>query len=148
MGRHDSSLGWDRQSDFPNIVNQEFFMRVLVTGSRKFKNARLIFERLAQLPKENLVIVQGGAIGVDYFAYTWAIKNGVETQTYRPNWNKYGRSAGFKRNNIMLDTKPDLVLAFWDGASNGTKHTFTGARARDIPTEVIRDDRRGAFSEG
>jgi hypothetical protein len=123
-------------------------MRVLVSGSRGFKNKQLVFNRLAQLPRENLVIVQGGAIGVDSFAYQWAVQNHVNTQTYRPDWNKYGRGAGFKRNNQMLDTKPDLVLAFWDGASNGTKHTFTGARAREIPTEVILDDRRGAFSEG
>jgi hypothetical protein len=124
-------------------------MRVLVTGSRKFKNARAVSERLAQLPRQNLVIVQGGAIGVDSFAYQWAVENHVATQTYKPDWNKYGRSAGFKRNNEMLDTKPDLVLAFWDGVSNGTRHTFAGARARGIPTEVILDDGRRAFrSEG
>jgi hypothetical protein len=123
-------------------------MRVLVSGSRGFKNKQLVFNRLAQLPRENLVIVQGGAIGVDTFAYQWAVQNHVATQTYKPDWNKYGRAAGFKRNDEMLDTKPALVLAFWDGESNGTKHTFTGARAREIPTEVILDDRRGAFSEG
>src|SRR4051794_14046931 len=115
-------------------------MRVLVTGSRKFKNARVVAERLEQLPKENLVIVHGGAIGVDTFAEEWAEDNKINMEVYRPDYDKYHwRIAPLKRNDEMLDTKPDLVLAFWDGASNGTKHTFTGARAREIPTEVILD---------
>lgn len=120
-----------------------------MTGSRKFKNARVVSERLARLPKKNLVIVHGGATGVDTFAEKWAEDNKINMEIHRPDYDKYpGWIAPLKRNTEMLDTKPDLVLAFWDGVSHGTKHTFTGACAREIPTEVILDDRRGAFSEG
>jgi hypothetical protein len=32
---------------------------------------------------------------------------------------------------------PDLVIAFWDGKSRGTKHAIDGAGLRGIPVEVI-----------
>jgi hypothetical protein len=37
----------------------------------------------------------------------------------------------------MLDEKPDLVIAYWNGKSNGTAHTISEARKRGIPVEVI-----------
>ncbi len=37
----------------------------------------------------------------------------------------------------MLESKPDLVLAFWDGQSRGTKHTITEARRRNIPVVLV-----------
>lgn len=42
------------------------------------------------------------------------------------------------RNIEMLDQKPDLVLAFWDGASTGTGHTVAEAGKRGIPVEIVR----------
>jgi hypothetical protein len=36
----------------------------------------------------------------------------------------------------MLDTKPDLVLAFQRDGSRGTQHTIDEARKRGIPVEV------------
>jgi hypothetical protein len=37
----------------------------------------------------------------------------------------------------MLDTGPDLVLAFQRNGSRGTQHTIDEARARGIPVEVF-----------
>ncbi len=48
-----------------------------------------------------------------------------------------GRRAGLDRNVRMLDSKPDLALAFWDGQSRGTGHTITEARRRNIPVTVV-----------
>ncbi len=44
--------------------------------------------------------------------------------------------AGIRWNLRMLDEQPDLVLAWWDGVSPGTKHMIEAAAARGIPVEV------------
>ncbi len=36
----------------------------------------------------------------------------------------------------MLDQEPDLVLAWWDGRSPGTRHMIETAAQRGIPVEV------------
>lgn len=80
--------------------------------------------RLKQTPL-GTEIITGGAPGADWWA----------AETTR-------RFGGFKltdiRNIEMLDLGPDLVIAFWDGASRGTLHTMTEARKRGIPVEVIK----------
>jgi hypothetical protein len=38
---------------------------------------------------------------------------------FKPDWNKYGKSAGFVRNKLIIENA-DIVFAFWDGESKGT----------------------------
>src|SRR3954465_2946642 len=114
-------------------------MRVLVCGSRgwgRVWQVRMVYAELDKLkPTE---IISGGARGADRVAEVWAKTNSVPITVFTPDWNKYGRRAGILRNNQMLDTNPDLVLAFWDGVSTGTKHTINEARKRGMKVEVIR----------
>jgi len=47
----------------------------------------------------------------------------VKLEKYPADWDRYGKRAGFIRNQQMLvEGKPDIVLAYWDGSSKGTKH--------------------------
>lgn len=57
---------------------------------------------------------------------------------FRAEWNKFGRSAGYRRNLVMLEQDPDLVIAFQLDNSPGTAHAIEIARKRKIPVEVIR----------
>jgi len=111
-------------------------MRVLVCGSRSWHEKDIIRERLAILPAGS-VIVHGGANGADKMAGQAARDLGLKQEVYLPDWNRHGKSAGFVRNMTMLRTKPNLVLAFWDGHSRGTNHTVEHARQMDIPVEVL-----------
>ena len=38
-----------------------------------------------------------------------------------PDWDKYGKSAGYIRNTEMAEAG-DILVAFWDGKSKGTEH--------------------------
>jgi hypothetical protein len=69
----------------------------------------------------------------------------LKTLSIPADWKTHGRSAGPKRNLMMLDMKPDLVLAFWDGKSPGTKHLIENARKRGIP---VRMGARGSMGSG
>lgn len=110
-------------------------MRVLVCGSRVWDMPTWIGSRLAELPK-NAEIIHGGARGVDTIAGTYASALGLKVTEYPADWHGQGKAAGIIRNGQMLDTKPDLVIAFWDGQSRGTRHTIEEARRRGIRVNV------------
>lgn len=86
------------------------------------------------LPSD-LIIIEGGAKGVDETAQDWAITNFVkDCLTFKADWDKYGKSAGYIRNKQMLDEgKPDLVVAFPGG--KGTKMMIDLAKKAGV--EVI-----------
>lgn len=114
--------------------------RILVTGSRTFTDRDLIEHVLAEKFKEgDIVIVHGGARGADRMADEWAVINSVKRDVYpvvSSDWQRFGKRAGILRNEVMLDSGPDLVIAFWDGKSKGTAHTISEARRRGIPFEL------------
>lgn len=114
-------------------------MKVLVCGSRSWDDYHAIFERLSQLPRDT-TIIHGGARGADNMAARVAVRLGMHVEEFIPHWREgshYNSKAGFERNMLMLDQEPDLVIAFWDGLSTGTKHTLANARRRKIPIEII-----------
>ena len=113
-------------------------MRVLVCGDRYWSDADLILARLAQFNPGD-VVIHGGANGADTIAGMCAQKLGHNVEVFRADWNTYGRAAGPIRNRVMLDTKPDLVIAFHDciAASKGTRDCTTEAKKRGISVELI-----------
>lgn len=121
-------------------------MRVLVCGSRGFEDVvlmRAVFENTvrgcAEYYNQPPVIVEGCARGADSLAERVAGEFGLDVEHHPADWSK-GRGAGFARNIEMLDSGVDVVLAFWDGASKGTKHTIDQAKARGIPVEMWHRD--------
>ena len=89
--------------------------------------------------RKDLTIIHGGANGVDSAASDWCLGvDSVEEIIYHPNWDKYGKAAGPMRNIQMLDLEtPNLVLAFWDGISKGTKQMIDYAESKGYGVNVI-----------
>lgn len=113
-------------------------MRVIVTGSRyrKFEDRALIFEQLDYLHKTRFIelLIQGGAMGVDQLASTWAIQNGIPCATVNANWVRYGLGAGPVRNEWMAKLfYADLLAAFPGGS--GTQDMIEAAIRHGI--EVV-----------
>lgn len=113
-------------------------MRVLVCGSRTAtkKHVDVIFRELDDLPADT-TIVHGAAAGVDNMAAGIAKGLGLRVEAHPAQWDLYGRSAGPRRNREMLDSGVDLVIAFWNGSSPGTRDTIREAERRGIPVKVI-----------
>ena len=106
-------------------------MKVAVIGSRGLR-----IENLGDyLPAETTEIISGGARGVDASAREYARKCGLKLTEYLPEYSRYGRAAPLKRN-ITIIENADLVLAFWDGASRGTKYVIDNCKKRSIPIEI------------
>lgn len=113
-------------------------MKLAVVGSRGFDNYELLKLKLDTLHSKKPIslIISGGAIGADSLAERWAKENGVETKIFVPDWNKYGKSAGYRRNVDIVDFS-DAVVAFWDGISRGTQHSINIAKEKQKPIAII-----------
>ena len=94
-------------------------MKIAVVGSRGLK----VNDLGRYLPSGVTEIVSGGARGIDTCAREYAEKNRIKLTEFLPQYEKYGRSAPLKRNLQIIDYA-DLVLAFWDGNSKGTKYVI------------------------
>lgn len=107
-------------------------MRVAVIGSRGLCVPNL--EKY--LPEDVTEIVSGGARGVDTSAKEYALAHGLKLTEFLPEYDKFGHGAPLKRN-ITIIENADLVLAFWDGKSHGTKFVIDNCRQRGIPIKVF-----------
>ena len=110
---------------------------MLVCGSRQWTDRDSIEKRLRVLPA-GTTIISGAAGGVDSIAASIGRKLGLEVREFPAEWNKFGRSAGYRRNLVMLEQDLDLVIAFHVGNSPGTAHAIEHARKKGISIEVIR----------
>lgn len=119
-------------------------LAVAVVGSRSFPLAtERVLARLRMLrddwPTHRLHIVSGGAVGVDRASVAAAKRLGMDYTVHQPEWTKYGKAAGFIRNDLILDDS-DRVLAFWDFVSSGTRDTLWKAMRRHLPIEIYDAD--------
>ena len=98
-------------------------MKVAVVGSRT-----LGVKRLGDyLPDGVTEIVTGGAAGVDLDAEEYGMENGLKVTLFLPKYEKYRRSAPLVRNRELIEYS-DIVIAFWDGESRGTKYVIDTAK--------------------
>ncbi len=114
--------------------------RVVIAGSRDFPDYKTAKEYIdfciSRIRKENeIIIVSGGARGADTLGEQYAKENGFKIEKYPAEWDIYGRSAGIKRNKIMVEVS-DYVICFWDGQSKGTKSTIDFARQLNKPLKT------------
>ena len=115
-----------------------YIMKIAVIGSRGFEDYIRLEEVLNELNQIECII-SGGAKGADRLAEVYADANGIPKKIFPAQWGTHGRAAGMIRNKDIVDAS-DLVIAFWDGASRGTKHTIEYSKKKGVPVKVIRYD--------
>jgi hypothetical protein len=92
-------------------------MTVLVCGGRDYTDRRRVYRLLNFNRAKIAMIVHGCARGADSMADDWAVEQFVPCLRVPAEWDRFGRKAGFMRNEKMLSLgKPDLVVAFPGGA--------------------------------
>ena len=107
-------------------LQKELDTKLAIVGSRTITDEKFVNRILNcykfMFGKPSLVI-SGGAKGVDQLGEAWADKLEIKKQIFIPDWDKYGKQAGFIRNEDIIKNC-DICLAIWDGGSNGTKNDF------------------------
>jgi YspA, cpYpsA-related SLOG family len=110
-------------------------LRILVCGSRTWDDPKAIERELAARKSSAGLVIDGAAPGADSMAHAIAVRLGIPTLRFPADWEKYGKSAGHKRNWQMLhEGKPDIMLAFARHlpTSRGTADMVKIARAAGI----------------
>ena len=111
--------------------------KIAIIGSRSFNDYDFLKNKLKELTITGSdMVVSGGARGADSLAERYAKENGLKTIVHLPNWDEYGKSAGFIRNKLIIDDA-DIVVAFWDGKSRGTKHSIDLAEKNNKSTFIF-----------
>lgn len=132
-------------------------MRVLITGSREGQDQAYIWSVLDEVfdkrpnRREIFLIVHGGAKGADTMARLWASgrrRDGelsIYHEMHQARWiqgGKFVKAAGHQRNQRMVDAGADLVLAFWDGKSDGTRGCIEAAERAGLEVKIHRIDQQ------
>lgn len=99
-------------------------MKVAVIGSRNLGVIGL--EKF--LPYNVSEIVSGGA-------REYARTHGIKLKEFLPDYSRYGKTAPLKRN-LEIIAYADMVIAFWDGKSRGTKYVIDNCKKQHVMIKV------------
>jgi cysteine synthase len=110
-------------------------MRLLVAGGRDWRDEDTLRAVLDALGAGAGVLIEGCAPGADQMAETWARDRGITIEHHPANWGQHGGAAGPLRNQAMIDSAPDLVIAFPGG--RGTLDLVRRALRAHVPTLYI-----------
>ena len=110
---------------------------VAIAGGKTVADPGAVIRRLdkAKAKYDDLVLVHGGGPGVEKIAAQWAERNGVHQVVCRPDWERHGRAAPFRRNDELLNLLPKGVIAF--PGSGITDNLVDKARRIGIPVQCI-----------
>lgn len=117
-------------------------MKIAIVGTRNFSRLDLVKTQLSiiytKFGTDNITIVSGGARGPDKEAEEIAKTFGFKIEVYKADWDKHGKSAGFLRNTTIVENS-DIIIAFWDGKSNGTRDTINKTIDAGKPLRVYNE---------
>jgi len=116
-------------------------MRLIIAGGRDFTDIKLMTAKLdvllSKTDDDPITIISGTARGADQTGEVYARIRNLAVEHYPAQWDKYGKSAGYKRNALMADTATHCVV-FWDGQSKGSKHMIDLAQAKGLELRIVR----------
>ena len=117
-------------------------VRVGIVGSRSITDEEYVFYVLnfylrRLLAEKEVIIVSGGAVGIDKIAEKFAEQKGIETEIYEPEYDKFPpKVAPIKRNQTIVDNS-DYLIAITTGSS-GTASTIKMAEKKNIPIKIVK----------
>ena len=103
------------------------------TGGKDFGDVTAIWRSLdsIKIKYDDMVLLHGGGPGAEKIAASWAEKNGVHQVVCKPNWDRDGKAAPFRRNDVLLNFLPKGLVAF--PGSGITNNMVDKARKIGIP---------------
>lgn len=112
-------------------------MKVIIAGSRDFDDYNKLCEVCDFMLQNHteIEVISGGARGADKLGEKYANERGYTVTQFKADWNKHGKSAGYKRNAEMAEYG-DALICFWDGKSKGSKHMINLAEKHNLKMKV------------
>jgi hypothetical protein len=114
-------------------------MKIIIAGSRGFDDYETLCRICDHMLQNQKVveIVSGAARGADKLGECYAKDRGYPVRQFFANWDKFGKSAGYIRNEEMARCA-DALIVFWDGVSKGTKHMIDLAKKYGLKIKIYR----------
>ncbi|QLF80712.1 DNA processing protein [Escherichia phage vB_EcoP_SP5M] len=117
-------------------------MKLIVAGGRDFVNTQVMITVLMDLVEKGKIdpnpeLVCGMARGADMLAYSLWANHNMKIHTFPADWKTHPRSAGYIRN-AEMGNFADVLVAFWDGKSRGTKHMIDIMQRLNKPVYIVR----------
>ena len=103
--------------------------RVVVAGCRYYNERdkfNTFVDETLKIIGSDITILSGHCSGVDTMAEMYAEEHGMPVEIFKPDRKRYGRGGGPVRNKQMIESC-DVVIAFWDGVSRGTRNLLDPA---------------------
>lgn len=124
-------------------------LRIIIAGSRDFNDYKLLKTSIRDILKNisledinKIKIISGTARGADQLGERFAKQFKLEVVKFPANWDRFGKRAGYIRNEEMAkysvaDNNYGMLVAFWDGKSRGTKHMIDLAKKHGVDVHVV-----------
>jgi len=116
--------------------------KIVFSGGPNCNDHKLIWDTLDKVHAKHpdMVLLHGGTpTGAERIAACWAHARKVPEIAYKPDWNREGKAAPFKRNDRMLDAMPIGAIVF--KGSGITDNLADKAKAMRIPVQDCRQSR-------
>ena len=117
--------------------------RIIIAGGRGFVDYELLEQKVDEILKDikEPVIISGGARGADTLGEKYALEHGIRLVRFPADWKKYGKGAGYLRNQEMAEYAMkgtnSILIAFWDGLSRGTNDMIQRAESYGMKVYII-----------
>ena len=123
-------------------------VRIVIAGSRTFNDYKLLKRSIynifneKHIKRDSVRIISGTANGADKLGERYAQEFGLKLTKMSAQWDKFGKSAGYIRNEQMAkyaieDDNIGVLVAFWDGVSKGTKHMIDLANKHGLEVHIV-----------
>ena len=114
---------------------------VVFSGGQEWHDYQQLYARLdqikARIPSMTLCTT-GQRKGCDAIAAAWAAQAGVPIVTFAPNAQRFGKSAGFKRNDQLVSLRPvEAIICQGTGIQS---HLLDELKAASVPVHAFRYD--------
>lgn len=122
--------------------------RILVTGSRNWTDHDIVHDAMTAEARwrsplgtrwSEMTLIHGAARGLDTIAAELAAEIGMQIEPYPADWTTFGKSAGHRRNAVMVASGADVCLAFPISESRGTRGCMKLAEKAGIRVIVYGD---------
>lgn len=130
-------------SNLTNVqTNTKEEYRVIIAGSSGFDDYTLFENKCNHFLSEkikthNIIILSGTSSRISSIINWYSYEHNLITIPFDAEWEKYGQCAGNISNEKMINCA-DAVIAFWDGKSKFTKNLIDMAKAKGLPTVVVK----------
>lgn len=106
-------------------------MKVIIAGSRTITDYNIVKKAITDSKFTITEVVSGGAYGIDRLGERWAKENKIPIKVFLPDWTRFGKSAGYKRN-VEMSNYGEALIIIIENNSKGSVHMYNIAKEKNM----------------